>query len=234
MENFTVVTGSYHASPYHAHYSQAVTALKPPDLSSYNCAYVEQVNTTTKFPNNQHCVPYGNDVTGYTHIQAPVQLYQIPPVPSPPPIIEPRFYNAQLNSNPKPTGKENTVPVPLTQEPPPIKGVKRRKGSGSKAGPLSRRDEGESDEEIQELDVKQLKGAQLKPKKEDTASVQTRRLKSDDRLKIVEYITDETRWPDLKIKQAVYWAEVSYYRFYSLCPAYLECLSRRCSPGQPR
>ncbi|CDO68579.1 hypothetical protein BN946_scf184996.g10 [Trametes cinnabarina] len=73
-----------------------------------------------------------------------------------------------------------------------------RGGRGSKSGPLNRRSRGASDEEISKLDD-EAKAAASIPKG----------LTEEQKLQVVEYVTDERRWPQFRVKQNVYWTELS-------------------------
>jgi hypothetical protein len=72
------------------------------------------------------------------------------------------------------------------------KGRDRKKGAGSKSGPANRRVKGGSDDEVKELKSAQKQAAEL-------AKGQW---SDDDKLKVVEYITDEKIWKDFRATKA--------------------------------
>ncbi|KAF8336086.1 hypothetical protein F5887DRAFT_920968 [Amanita rubescens] len=99
--------------------------------------------------------------------------------------------------------KEN---VPAVQHVPASK--KRARGAGSRSGAMNRRAGGGSDDEIAKLSPASREATQLKLSevKEDTS---TYNLTEDDKLRIVEWLTDEKQWPEMRIKQAIFWVTLS-------------------------
>ncbi|KAJ7572826.1 hypothetical protein C8J56DRAFT_1034666 [Mycena floridula] len=86
-----------------------------------------------------------------------------------------------------------------------VKHPKKREGKGkglaSKSGIANRHEGRNSEEEVELLDEKDRKGAALKdikPVKKPTG------LNDEDKIKAVEYLTDEKRYPDLTLKAAIY------------------------------
>ncbi|PPQ98195.1 hypothetical protein CVT26_003241 [Gymnopilus dilepis] len=92
----------------------------------------------------------------------------------------------------------------------------RQKGAGSKSGVMSRRDGGDSDTEINKLDPGKREEAELKdvkPKKEGDSEPVVR-LTNEDKVKAVQWITNDVRWKDFRVKQAIYWIELSQKVFF--------------------
>ncbi len=88
--------------------------------------------------------------------------------------------------------KKDTVKAPAATPTP------KARGKGSKAGVANHREPGVSDDEIDGL------GDEAK---ENAALVKTG-LTDEEKLSVVEYVTDEGRWPSLKVKQNTYFDEV--------------------------
>ncbi|KAL7284904.1 hypothetical protein ACG7TL_002218 [Trametes sanguinea] len=104
-------------------------------------------------------------------------------------------------------------PDPNSSRPPPVTTRSRggtasrgrgRGGRGSKSGPLNRRSQGISDDEISKLDDEAKAVASI-PKATG--------LTEEEKLKVVEYVTDERRWSDFRVKQNLYWIELSQQVF---------------------
>jgi hypothetical protein len=77
---------------------------------------------------------------------------------------------------------------------------KRKKGAGSKSGPLNRQKKGGSDEEIQELKPAQIKKAADNIKEQWT---------DDEKTLVVKYITSEKVWKDFCTSKAKDFIHVS-------------------------
>ena len=84
---------------------------------------------------------------------------------------------------------------------------KRARGMGSRSGTMNRRDGGGSDDEIAKLTPAACEVAQLKLSEvKDEAATST--LTEDDKIRVVEWLTDEKQWPGMHIKQSIYWVTV--------------------------
>ncbi|KAI1785505.1 hypothetical protein LXA43DRAFT_1100190 [Ganoderma leucocontextum] len=82
---------------------------------------------------------------------------------------------------------------------PPAAPTPKASGKGSKAGVANRRDPGASDDEIEGLS---------EAAKENTGLPRTTGLTDDEKYKVVEYLTDERRWSQFKVKQLTYFDEL--------------------------
>ncbi|KAI1781726.1 hypothetical protein LXA43DRAFT_1105454 [Ganoderma leucocontextum] len=82
---------------------------------------------------------------------------------------------------------------------PPAAPTPKASGKGSKAGVANRRDPGASDDEIEGLS---------EAAKENAGLPRTTGLTDDEKYKVVEYLTDERRWSQFKVKQLTYFDEL--------------------------
>ena len=96
--------------------------------------------------------------------------------------------------------KENE-PAPVSR--------KRVRGAGSRSGAMNRRAGGGSDEEIAKLPLVAREATQVKLS-EVKEEVPTYNLTEDDKIRIVEWLTDEKQWPNMRIKQALFWTTVCH------------------------
>lgn len=84
---------------------------------------------------------------------------------------------------------------------------KRARGMGSHSGTMNRCNGGGSDDEIAKLTPAAREAAQLKLSEvKDEAATST--LTEDDKIRVVEWLTDKKQWPDMRIKQSIYWVTV--------------------------
>ncbi len=86
------------------------------------------------------------------------------------------------------------------------------RGKGSKSG-ANRREQGASDNEIEKLSDEAKASAELKPAK-------AKGLTQEEKHAVVAYVTDERRWPGLKVKRGEYWRSVSVASHYCCHRAY--------------
>ena len=74
---------------------------------------------------------------------------------------------------------------------------------------MNRRAGGGSDEEIAKLPLVAREATQVKLS-EVKEEVPTYNLTEDDKIRIVEWLTDEKQWPNMRIKQALFWTTVCH------------------------
>jgi hypothetical protein len=77
---------------------------------------------------------------------------------------------------------------------------------------MNRRAGGGLDEEIAKLPLVAREATQVKLS-EVKEEVSTHNLTEDDKIRIVEWLTDEKQWPDMRIKQALFWTMVCHLIF---------------------
>ena len=78
---------------------------------------------------------------------------------------------------------------------------------GSCSGTMNQRDGGGSDDEIAKLTPAAHEAAQLKLSEvKDEAATST--VTEDYKIRVIEWLTDKKQWPDMCIKQSIYWVTV--------------------------
>ena len=124
---------------------------------------------------------------------------------------------------------KNALPDPITSSSGKENKTTRKRtvwGTGSKSGAANRRDGGGSDDEIAKLSIDAKKAAKLKFKKEASVAkaeklefeedLKPETLLESNKLKIVQYVTDDWQWSQFHVNQNKIWSDMSLVLYFLL------------------
>ena len=117
---------------------------------------------------------------------------------------------------------KNALPDPITSSSGKENKTTRKRtvrGTGSKSGAANRRDGGGLDDEITKLSIDAKKAAKLKFEKEASVGkaeelefkkdLRPETLLESNKLKIIQYVTDDQQWSQFRVNQNKIWSDVS-------------------------
>ncbi|TBU52274.1 hypothetical protein BD310DRAFT_981971 [Dichomitus squalens] len=128
-------------------------------------------------------IPPPSEMNGAPYVEKVAPVPAAPAVPSEPEIPA--------------TFRGKRVPL-KAQDAPAVASAPKAKGKGSRSGKLNRREPGASDNEIDTLG---------EPEKELAKPPKSTGLTAEEKVAMVKYVTDPTRWAKFKVKQGTYWKD---------------------------